>query len=456
MGIRNLSENGDWSLLRQNSYFRWSLSVLICILFAVPAVAADIDHWVQEALTNSPELQASSERWQMAKHRVVPADSLADPQLALSFQNYPINSLARDETPMTGDEIRLSQTLPFPGKLSGKKSSAASESDWYRYAHDETRLTLTARVKETWYRLYALDQAITLARQTLKAVEDVGRISETRYATGRGKQQDVLRLQMERSTVAERLVALEQQRSAARANFSSLIGRSVSEELDFSGIAEAPLPTVDLPQLLDGLAERRPLISGYQSNIDRSRSEHHLAELDYYPDFSVWASYRLRANVPGDPVQGEDFLSAGINVTLPIYFAKRREKVAETNSAVRMAEAQKADALNRASAAVTDAASALESNREQLRLYRDGLIPQAEMTYRATLAAYQVDTADFATLLDALKNQYRVQTDYYRLLADAGRNLARLEAEAAVDLPRTNVPQTEAVVNPAQPKVVLP
>ena len=456
MRVRYFSINGDWSVLRLHRLFIQLLPVLLLMVFAQPAVAADVDRWVQEALANSPELQASEARWQMAEHRILPADSLADPQLALSFQNYPINSLARDETPMTGDEIRLTQTLPFPGKLSGKKSSAAYESAWYRYAHDETRLSLTARVKETWYQLYALEQAISLTRQTLQAVEDVGRISETRYATGRGKQQDVLRLQMERSTVAERLIALEQQRRAVRASFSSLIGRPVSEELDFSGIAEAPLPAVDLPQLLDGLADRRPLISGYQSNIDRSRSEQHLAELDYYPDFSVWASYRLRANVPGDPVQGEDFLSAGISVTLPIYFAKRREKVAETNSAVRMAEAQKTDALNRARAAVTDRASALDGNREQLRLYRDGLIPQAEMTYRATLAAYQVDTVDFATLLDALKNQYRVQTEYYRLLADAGRNLARLEAEAAVDLPRATAPQPDAVVDLEQPKVVLP
>lgn len=418
--------------------------LLVTVTVAATAHAGDLGYWVDEAMANSPELQIAAARTQMAEHRVGSADTLPDPQLGLSLQNYPLDSLSRDQTPMTADEIRLTQALPFPGKLSGKKKLAETDVRASRHLYDEVRLRLKARVAADWYRIYAIDQSLRLTRQSLQALADVVRIGETRYAVGKGKQQDVLRAQMEQTAVSARLLELEQQRVAILASFTSLIGRPVQSEFDYSGLENLQLPELDPEALVAQMVDRRPQVAAFDAGIERSREQKRLAKLGYYPDFSVWAAYKLRADVPGDPVQGEDFVSAGISISLPIHFASRREQVAEAASGVQLAEAQRRDFINRTRAAVVDAAATIASQKQQLQLYRDGLLRQVEMAWQATLAAYQVDAAEFPQVLDALNNRYRIEIEYHRLIADAGRTLARLEAEAGVELAPVAAPEGAA------------
>ncbi|MEJ2699724.1 MAG: TolC family protein, partial [Desulfuromonadales bacterium] len=87
---------------------------------AGPARAAEgptsrLEELVQEALKDNPDLKAAEARWNMYERKVLPAKSLDDPRLSFTFSNYPVDSFSGDQTPMTGKELGLSQTFPFPG-----------------------------------------------------------------------------------------------------------------------------------------------------------------------------------------------------------------------------------------------------------------------------------------------------------------------------------------------------
>ncbi len=81
---------------------------------------------------------------------------------------------------------------------------------------------------------------------------------------------------------------------------------------------------------------------------------------------------------------------------------------------------------------IDDAYLQLEKNRDLVELFKTGIIPQAEQTFQATLAAYQVDKVDFLSLLDALMKLHRYETNYYKALSDLQRNIADLEAETGL------------------------
>lgn len=76
---------------------------------AEESVASDelLQTLIDEALANNSGLKAEKAQWQSTERKILPAGSLNDPQLAFSFMNYPVDSLADDETPMTGKDIRL-------------------------------------------------------------------------------------------------------------------------------------------------------------------------------------------------------------------------------------------------------------------------------------------------------------------------------------------------------------
>jgi outer membrane protein TolC len=53
-----------------------------------------------------------------------------------------------------------------------------------------------------------------------------------------------------------------------------------------------------------------------------------------------------------------------------------------------------------------------------LKLYSEGLVPQAEETLTSATAAYRVGKVDFQTLLSAVIDLLRLRQEYYRTMAD--------------------------------------
>jgi outer membrane protein TolC len=67
-------------------------------------------------------------------------------------------------------------------------------------------------------------------------------------------------------------------------------------------------------------------------------------------------------------------------------------------------------------------------------LYRGDVLPQAEATVNAALAAYRTGQVDFMTVLDARITENSYRRDLIALDADAGRALAELEMLIAAPL----------------------
>ena len=179
-------------------------------------------------------------------------------------------------------------------------------------------------------------------------------------------------------------------------------------------------------------AEKRPMNSAYQSLIKRYRYQNKLAELDDYPDMTLFASWRFRDD--DLPDGGTDFISTGISINLPVYHDKRRAAKAEAMAAVRMAERQAEGFRNSVSESIQNAYARMQETRQQTELYRDGIIPQTSQSFQSALSSYQVGKLEFISLLDALMTTYKAEMDYYRISSDYMRSLAWLEAESTLPL----------------------
>jgi isopenicillin N synthase-like dioxygenase len=71
----------------------------------------------------------------------------------------------------------------------------------------------------------------------------------------------------------------------------------------------------------------------------------------------------------------------------------------------------------------------------QLKIYREGLMPQAEATFRSAMAAYQADREDFETLLSSFRDVLDVEEQYQKELSEHESALARLESLTGARLP---------------------
>lgn len=407
---------------------------LICslLLSSSPLLAAVLDQLVQEALSNNPDLAASRARWQQFTYKAPQVGSLKDPVLSFALSNYPIDTLSSNDTPMTGNEVKLAQMFPFPGKLENRSALAREQARWFKAIYQDKHFKLARKVKDAWYRLYYKKQAIVVTERNMALVDDIIRLTEIRYETGSGLQQDVLKAQVQRSRLMERLMSLRQQQSVVQAELNRLLNRPSDGTYDISG--ELDLVTVEksLETFQKAGSEKRPLNSAYQALIKRYRYQQKLAELDDYPDMTLWASWRFRDDKLAGG--GTDFVSAGISFNLPVYKKRRHAATAEAMAALRMAERQSKDFRNTVAESIQVAYARMEETRQQTELYRHGIIPQTGQSFQAALGSYQVGKLEFISLLDALLTTYQAEMEYYRISSEYMRSLAWLEAESTVPL----------------------
>ena len=413
------------------------------LLATSPLQAATLDQLVQEALTNNPDLAAAKARWQQFAYKTPQAGSLQDPELSFSFSSYPVDSLSSSETPMTGNELRLAQKFPFPGKLGNRTDLAREQERWFEAVYQDQHFQIARKVKDAWYRLYFNGKAIDVTERNMALVDDIIRLTEVRYETGTGLQQDVLKAQVQRSRLMEKLMSLRQQRTVVQSELNRLLSRpsggtyDVPEELDLVPIEKT------LETFQSAAVENRPMNSAFQSLIQRYRYQNKLAELDDYPDMTVFASWRFRDDALPDG--GTDFISAGVSVNLPIYRDKRRAAKAEAQAAVRMAERQSEDFHDKVAESIQNAYARMEETRRQTELYKTGIIPQTSQSFQSALGSYQVGKLEFISLLDALMTTYQAEMEYYLISSEYMRSLAWLESESTLPLigPPLQIPDTQ-------------
>ncbi|HKL48283.1 MAG TPA: TolC family protein, partial [Desulfuromonadales bacterium] len=185
---------------------------------AAPESRSGLDQIVRQALDNNEDLKAAEARWRMYERKIVPAGALDDPMLSLGLVNYPVDSFEDDVTPMTGKDIKISQKFPFPGKLSAKSEMAEQQALWYKGAYEDARLQLERRTKDAYFRLFYVEKAIEITEKNIELLGEFTSLTETRYEVGKGLQQDVLKAQVERSRLMEKLFSFRQQRQSALAD----------------------------------------------------------------------------------------------------------------------------------------------------------------------------------------------------------------------------------------------
>src|SRR5258708_16956919 len=83
---------------------------------------------------------------------------------------------------------------------------------------------------------------------------------------------------------------------------------------------------------------------------------------------------------------------------------------------------------------VRDQFIAAETSASLLKIYREGLIPQAMATFSAGLSGYETGHQDFETLLGSFLDTLNFDEEYWRTLADHEIAVARIEHLTGVKL----------------------
>jgi cobalt-zinc-cadmium efflux system outer membrane protein len=410
------------------------LVAVLCLIStsAIAAQAADqpanaptsLSQLVKEAEQSNPQILAARRGWQAASQVPSQVSTLPDPQVMVQQMSAgtPLPFDGFNSVQMTYLGFGVSQSIPYPGKLRLRGEIARRKADTLAQQSDAVLRKVVEQVKTAYYRLGYVQQTLSILSKDEQLLDQIEEIAEARYRTGQGNQQDVLKAQLQKTKLLRDTTQYRQQMQTLQAQLKELLNRQPnSANIIADKPTETPLP-FSSDDLLAAVRTGNPQVGAQHEMVQDRSLQVELARKDFYPDFNVQYLYQHTA------AQFPERYMLSVGVKIPIFRSRRqRPEVAEAaeqlNSARRTYEAQ----VQQIYFEVRDQYLVADSDSKVLKIYREGLIPQATATFQAGLAAYQSAQQDFQTLLSSFLDVLNLDIEYWRTLAEHESALARLE-----------------------------
>lgn len=390
------------------------------------AASVDLPSLRAYAIANNPEIKAAEERWRAARARPSQEGSLPDPMVNTAYHNESFDRLGLGRADFAFLRFGAEQEIPFPGKLSLKEDAAVAGALREGALYRGTLLNVQARLRLAYDDYFLVHKSIEIVRKNKELLEKLEKTAEARYQVGEGLQQDVLKAQVEISLLLNRLLSLEQKRQGLAAMLNAILNRP-----PFASLGDpVPLQKVEFPYTLEKLEavaqQQSPGLMAAAASIARARSGLDLARREYYPDFVLRADYFDKAALLPE-------WEIGVGVRLPLYFWRKQAfGVQEAAAALSGSQAERQSTAQDLLAKLKDLYTQATTADRLVALYKTAILPQAELSLKSAVAAYQVGKVDFLTLLNGLTVVLENEIRYHEELTSFDKAVAQLEEVAGL------------------------
>ena len=421
----------------KNVWRVWLVPLVLCTassiaLGAESGTALSLKTVVSRALESNPEIQRLNQRVQALQARAKQAPYLEDPEIALQFDAVPLSNPIRLDR-SDSNSIGIRQKLPFFGKLGLQEKIAIQEANVGEQELRAREREIVSQVKMVYADLFMNQRAIEIANEQLEIVRVVTRATEARYQVGRVTQQDVFKSLLEQSEIMNQLLTAEQERKSAEVKLNVLMNEPPQNRIDVP-------QEISTPDVITGLSEaerlaltNRPELQGAEREIERTEAMYDLAEKNRkYPDFMVGLDY---TRMPTETTKNR--YSTMVNITIPFSpwtAGKRTYEVEGALAEVRAAKANRDAVRNMTFRDIEDLRAKVDAAAKSIKLFREGILPQAELSFRASLSAYQAGRVEFASLLDAQRSLRDARMGFYKSQVRLIQSLADLERVIGTEL----------------------
>ncbi len=420
---------------------RWILASLLLLSAASPDRAqeapsrdepAKLADLLAEAERNNPQIQAARHGWQSAQQVPTQVSTLPDPQIVLQHVSVgsprPFAGYSNSDFAYVG--LGFSQDIPYPGKLRLRGEIARKDADVTQQRYESVRRAVLAALKLSYFQLAYLAKRQAILEGNGQLLHQVEQAAEARYRSGMGNQQDVLQAQLERTKLLRVITMNQLEAGKVQAVINQLLNRTQSSP----GIATTELSESTVAytydQLLSAAKANNPDIAGAQKMVERQGLQVDLAKKDFYPDFNFQYMWQRT-----DPTQFRSYYVVTLGVRLPIYRGRRQQpELAQAEADQNRAKSEYEMQSQQIAFQLRQQFLGAEKSAELLKIYREGLIPQARAGLQAGLAAYQSNRQDFQALLASFLDVLKLDEEHSQTLSEHETSLAQIEELTGLSL----------------------
>ena len=377
---------------------------------------------------HNPAIGAARSRVQAAQKVPAQASAYEDPMLSWESWNAPENFRLNEAN---NNIFRLSQKIPFPGKLRLKGEIASKEAERMQAGLRATEIDTVAQLKKAYYDLWLVYRNLEVYSRDKELVAQFARIAEQKYAVGQVSQPDVLRAQVELTRLINRVTTETLALGTAQARLNALLSRPPEAPLGMPQNPPSPAVPYSMSELEELTLRNRPELLAQARALEKDNLALALARKAYYPDFEVSIS---RFENFGE----RDGFGIGVSTSIPLaYKYKYDAAVDEATASLQAAQSELGRLRDLALFEVKQALVEAQTALQQLNLFLYTHIPQAEQALQASQIGYQTGTLDFLSLIDSVRAVEQVHLEHLTAAANLEKARAELERAVGQELPRT-------------------
>lgn len=390
------------------------------------------------AMAANPEIAVAARRLAVAEAHVPAAGALDDP--VAMYRGWGVPLAKPWDFNQAQNMFSLGMSLPGRGKRTLRTSIAQSDVDVAKANLAEARLEVQVQVHK------AFDDLLLSGEETRIHSEHVGiarqaiEAARIKYSVGKVSQQDILKAQVELTSLTEHMIRFERDAGVARARLNTLMGRGADAPLNVRGEFAV---TTELPAAaaLEKLSlQSRPDLVAAATVAERSHKEQALAKKAYVPDFTVSGGYML---MPPSSAMRNAYMIEG-SMSLPwLNHRKNDTEIAEATARATEQDTEVVELRASAFGQIQDALVEAQAAQKLARLYHDQLLPQAEATLQSSVIAYENDKTDLLNLLDSQMTVINVDLAWIQALGDFDTRLADLELATGAPLDQFSLTKPE-------------
>ena len=331
---------------------------------------------IQELERQNPSVIAGQKAYEASRLEAKQTSALPDTNLMVQHLSVgsprPFAGYTNSEFAYIG--LGASQELPFPGKRRLRGEVANRGSETARISADVIRQDAIQKLTLDYIQLSYLQQTLALLEENTRSLGDIEKIVESRYRVGQGNQQEILKAQLQHTRILNEITMHHREVGQLQAEIKSLLNRpQQSDDILTEPVTATAIEALPATGQSIELQSRR-------ARLNEAEAATHLANLETKPDFNVQYMWQRTDD------KFRDYYMATFGIRLPNR-SRAKAAIAEASLKQQQANAEYEAAQRELESEVQKQVVFIRTADEQLKVYREGLIPQSTATLHAATAS---------------------------------------------------------------------
>jgi cobalt-zinc-cadmium efflux system outer membrane protein len=373
----------------------------------------ELDRIIELALERNPAIASARSVIEQNEGRRTEAGAYPNP--TVGFQSA--DAAIRD--PSNGVRIiergvTVHQTVEWPGMREARQDAAAAGLAGATVGLEEARLNLIAEVKGLFYELLLAERTVDLLQQNFETVQEVARIVRARVRSGEGPQFESVKADVEVLKAKQELTKAKNAVRVKLVGLDTLTAGGLGPRYKVQGDFRSLRDRLDPEQMAARDLSQHPVLKRQGKVVEQAEFAVSKERQGRVPNVTLFGGYAREA--------GREAVVGGLTVPTPLWY-RQQGHIAVALGTQRKEEAELIRARNDLARAINQHAREAETAQEQILVYEEGLLKQAQEALRIAQLSFRQGASSLLDVLDAQRVQRQITVDY---------NLARFELSLAL------------------------